>query len=161
MVWTSRPVRRLAGSIRAPGDKSCSHRALIFGGLASDEYPEADITVLADASGVYADNPPVNEAIGSLWGTFNNIPDWPELEGLERKDFWDPAMGAGLLRGRLFRERLEAHVRLRVTGAALDGPLVERHPARLIAERPERQIRRFVKRPVSYTHLTLPTNREV
>lgn len=35
MVWTSRPVRRLAGSIRAPGDKSCSHRALIFGGLAS------------------------------------------------------------------------------------------------------------------------------
>jgi len=30
-----------------------------------------------------------------------------ELEGLERKDFWDPAMGAGLLRGRLFRERLD------------------------------------------------------
>ena len=35
MVWTSRPVRRLSGTIRAPGDKSCSHRALIFGGLAS------------------------------------------------------------------------------------------------------------------------------
>lgn len=35
MVWTSRPVRRIAGSVRAPGDKSCSHRALIFGGLAS------------------------------------------------------------------------------------------------------------------------------
>lgn len=35
MVWTSHPVRRLSGSIRAPGDKSCSHRALIFGGLAS------------------------------------------------------------------------------------------------------------------------------
>jgi 5-enolpyruvylshikimate-3-phosphate synthase len=35
MVWTSRPVRRLSGAIRAPGDKSCSHRALIFGGLAS------------------------------------------------------------------------------------------------------------------------------
>jgi 3-phosphoshikimate 1-carboxyvinyltransferase len=34
MVWTSHPVRRLSGSIRAPGDKSCSHRALIFGGLA-------------------------------------------------------------------------------------------------------------------------------
>ena len=30
-----------------------------------------------------------------------------ELEQLERRDFWDPGMGAGLLRGRLFRDRLE------------------------------------------------------
>jgi NTE family protein len=30
-----------------------------------------------------------------------------ELEQLERRDFWDPGMGAGFLRGRLFRERLE------------------------------------------------------
>jgi NTE family protein len=30
-----------------------------------------------------------------------------ELDQLERRDFWDPGMGAGLLRGRLFRERLE------------------------------------------------------
>ena len=64
----------------------------LFGGLASDEYPDADITVLADASGVYADNPPVNEAIGSLWGTFNNIPDWPELEGLEPADYSVPGL---------------------------------------------------------------------
>ena len=34
MVWTSRPVKSLNGAVRAPGDKSCSHRALIFGGLA-------------------------------------------------------------------------------------------------------------------------------
>lgn len=34
MVWTSKPVNKLSGSIRAPGDKSCSHRALIMGGLA-------------------------------------------------------------------------------------------------------------------------------
>ncbi len=34
MVWTSKPVKKLNGSIRAPGDKSCSHRALILGGLA-------------------------------------------------------------------------------------------------------------------------------
>jgi 3-phosphoshikimate 1-carboxyvinyltransferase len=34
MVWTSRPVSRLKGIIRAPGDKSCSHRALIMGGIA-------------------------------------------------------------------------------------------------------------------------------
>jgi NTE family protein len=30
-----------------------------------------------------------------------------ELERLERRDFWDPAIGMGLLRGRLFRERVE------------------------------------------------------
>jgi NTE family protein len=33
-----------------------------------------------------------------------------ELLRLERAHFWDPAPGAGLLRGRLFRERLEAIV---------------------------------------------------
>jgi NTE family protein len=31
-----------------------------------------------------------------------------ELVALERRDFWDPGIGAGLLRGRLFRARLEA-----------------------------------------------------
>ncbi|WP_035618110.1 3-phosphoshikimate 1-carboxyvinyltransferase [Hyphomonas johnsonii] len=35
MVWTSHPVSRLKGVIRAPGDKSCSHRALILGGIAA------------------------------------------------------------------------------------------------------------------------------
>ena len=34
MIWTSHPVNRISGTIRAPGDKSCSHRALILGGLA-------------------------------------------------------------------------------------------------------------------------------
>ena len=34
-MLTSHPVSALAGTLRAPGDKSCSHRALILGGLAS------------------------------------------------------------------------------------------------------------------------------
>ncbi len=34
MKATSRPVARLDGALRAPGDKSCSHRALMFAGLA-------------------------------------------------------------------------------------------------------------------------------
>ena len=32
-MLTSQPVQSIIGSIRAPGDKSCSHRALILGGL--------------------------------------------------------------------------------------------------------------------------------
>jgi 3-phosphoshikimate 1-carboxyvinyltransferase len=34
-LLTSHPVSAIAGSLAAPGDKSCSHRALILGGLAS------------------------------------------------------------------------------------------------------------------------------
>lgn len=34
MAWTSHPVETIEGRVRAPGDKSCSHRALIFAALA-------------------------------------------------------------------------------------------------------------------------------
>lgn len=34
MAWTSFPVARFQGAIRAPGDKSCSHRALMLAGIA-------------------------------------------------------------------------------------------------------------------------------
>ena len=64
----------------------------LFGGLASDAYPDADIAVLADASGVYADNPAVNVAIGNLWGAFNNTPDWPEIDGQQPEDFSIPGL---------------------------------------------------------------------
>ncbi len=35
MTWTSYPVPMIRGTVRAPGDKSCSHRALIFAALAN------------------------------------------------------------------------------------------------------------------------------
>jgi len=35
LLLTSHPVPALAGTLSAPGDKSCSHRALILGGLAN------------------------------------------------------------------------------------------------------------------------------
>ena len=42
------------------------------------------------------------------WAAGLDAPDLArELDTLQRRDFWDPAMGAGFLRGRLFRERLE------------------------------------------------------
>lgn len=37
LVWTSHPVSKIAGSVRAPGDKSCSHRSLILGGMAEGQ----------------------------------------------------------------------------------------------------------------------------
>ena len=71
-----------AGGVPAP----------LFAGLASDQMPNTEIAALADASGAYPDNPPVNEAIGSLWGTFDNVPDWPENEGLEPQDYSIPGL---------------------------------------------------------------------
>lgn len=49
--------------------------------------------------------------VGGLWAAgldATHLRD--ELGRLRREDFWDPAPGLGLLRGRLFRERLEALV---------------------------------------------------
>jgi NTE family protein len=47
--------------------------------------------------------------VGAAWAGGVDAPKLAaELDRLERRDFWDPALGAGLLRGRLFRERMEA-----------------------------------------------------
>lgn len=35
--WVSHPVNKIKGHIRVPGDKSCSHRAVMLGGLAQGE----------------------------------------------------------------------------------------------------------------------------
>jgi hypothetical protein len=61
-----------AGSIPTP----------LYAGLAHDLLPNAAITVLADGSGAYPDIPPLNAAIGALWGTESAIPPWPENAGL-------------------------------------------------------------------------------
>lgn len=81
-----------AAEVFVTGSSAGGVPAPLFGGLASDAYPEADVAVLADASGAYPDNPPVNEAIGTLWGTYNNVPDWPENEGLEPADYSIPGL---------------------------------------------------------------------
>jgi NTE family protein len=47
--------------------------------------------------------------VGGLWGAGVAAPRIrDELVALRREHFWDPAPGAGLLRGALFRARLEA-----------------------------------------------------
>ena len=53
----------------------------LYAGLAHDLLPNAAITVLADGSGAYPDVPAINDVIGSMWGTENAIPPWPENVG--------------------------------------------------------------------------------
>ena len=72
--------RRRAGrrhSARAPG----ASRAPLYAGEVSDLLPDADIVVLADSSGAYPDVAGMNALIGSVWGTVNAIPPWPENAG--------------------------------------------------------------------------------
>lgn len=49
MSWTSYPVAKLHGRITAPGDKSCSHRAVLFAGLAEGT---SEITGLLESDDV-------------------------------------------------------------------------------------------------------------
>jgi len=81
-----------ANEVFVTGSSAGGVPAPLFAGLVSDAMPDASVAALADASGAYPDNPPVNEAIGSLWGTFGNVPDWPENEGLEPRDWSIPGL---------------------------------------------------------------------
>ncbi|MDO8363508.1 MAG: pectin acetylesterase-family hydrolase [Actinomycetota bacterium] len=71
-----------AGSIPTP----------LYAGLAHDLLPAARLTVLADGSGAYPDVPALNLALGTVWGTANAIPEWPENEGLTPEQWSLPGL---------------------------------------------------------------------
>ncbi len=79
-----------AAEVFVTGSSAGGVPAPLFGALAADALPDASVAVLADASGGYPSNPPTNAAIGGLWGTAANIPDWPELDGLAAEDWGIP-----------------------------------------------------------------------
>jgi Pectinacetylesterase len=68
-----------AGSIAAP----------VYGGLVADALPDAQVTVLANASGAYPSDPDVNTEVLGQWGVFETMPDWEVNEGLTASD-WGP-----------------------------------------------------------------------
>ena len=71
-----------AGSIPTPA----------FAGLASDELPNTEIITFGDSSAAYPDAGPINALIGDLWGTTNNIPDWPVNEGITAEEWSLPGL---------------------------------------------------------------------
>jgi hypothetical protein len=73
-------VGKTAGSVAAP----------IYGGLAADLLPDAQVTVFGGQSGHIPDEPDFNaEILGKLWGAYDNMPDWEVNEGLTARD-WGP-----------------------------------------------------------------------
>ncbi len=63
------------------GFSAGSAGAPLYGGLAHDLLPDADIKVIADASGAYPGDEAITGAIGGLWGIFKDLPQWPEAAG--------------------------------------------------------------------------------
>jgi hypothetical protein len=72
------------------GESAGSLPTPMYAGLAHDLLPKAAITVLADGSGAYPDDPAVNARLGELWGTEAAIPPWPENAGLTAADWGAP-----------------------------------------------------------------------
>jgi hypothetical protein len=64
----------------------------LVAGEAHDVLPNATITALADSSGAYPDVPVVNATIGSVWGTLDAAPPWPELAGLTPEQYSIPGL---------------------------------------------------------------------
>lgn len=60
------------------GFSAGSAGAPLYGGLAHDLLPDADIKVISDASSAYPGDELITGAIGGLWGIFDNLPQWPE-----------------------------------------------------------------------------------
>ena len=65
-------------------------RRPVYGGLASDLLPDAQVTVLGAVSGHLPDDPDLNEFFGERWGAYANMPDWEVNEGLTARDWGAP-----------------------------------------------------------------------
>jgi len=64
----------------------------LYAGLAADVLPGARIVTLGDSSGVYPDDPVLNAFVGSMWGSMDAIPDWPETEGVTVREWSIPGL---------------------------------------------------------------------
>lgn len=81
-----------AAEVVVAGESAGSIPSPLFAGRVHDELPDARITVIADGSGAYPDVPDINAFIGTLWGTANARPDWPELANIAPEDWSIPGL---------------------------------------------------------------------
>ncbi len=52
----------------------------LYAGIVQEAYPQAEVVQYAGGGGGYRVNPTV--ALSEAWGTFDDLPDWPSLEGM-------------------------------------------------------------------------------
>ena len=61
-----------AEQVVVAGESAGAIATPVYAGLVSDLLPDAQITVYADGSGAYPDDPALNAGIGGLWGTLRD-----------------------------------------------------------------------------------------
>ena len=83
-----------AAQVVVVGESAGSVAAPVYGGLVSDLLPDAQVTVFADSSGAYPDDPDLNTGVLGLWGTFDTMPAWEVNEGLTAQDWGIPRFWA-------------------------------------------------------------------
>ena len=71
-----------AGSVPTP----------LYAALLADELPDARIVTLGDGSGSYPDEPALNGLMGTLWGSMDAVPAWPETATLTVRDWSVPGL---------------------------------------------------------------------
>ena len=71
-----------AGGVAAP----------LYAGLVSDALPDARVVSIADSAGAYPDLAALNALVGTLWGTMEALPDWPEVDGLGVREWSIPGL---------------------------------------------------------------------
>jgi hypothetical protein len=70
-----------AAQIVVLGESAGSIAAPWYAGVISDNLPDAQITVLADGSGAYPDDPDAAATSETIWGSAQTRPNWPECTG--------------------------------------------------------------------------------
>jgi hypothetical protein len=71
-----------ATDVAVIGESAGSVAAPVYGGLVSDRLPDAAVTVLADGSGSYPDDPAINDLLTGTWGAGDALPAWFDDAGL-------------------------------------------------------------------------------
>jgi Pectinacetylesterase len=116
-------VGKTVGSVAAP----------VYGGLAADLLPDAQVTVFGGQSGSIPDDPELNARFfGELWRAYDNMPDWKVNEGLTARDWGPPRfwIQAGLHDPEIVFARFDyAYDESAARGAASMG----RDPSKLLA----------------------------
>ena len=79
-----------AQQVVVAGESAGAIATPVYAGLLSDLLPDAQITVFADGSGAYPDDPTLNARIGGLWGSYEAMPAWEVNEGLTPEDWGIP-----------------------------------------------------------------------
>jgi pectinacetylesterase len=79
-----------AAQVVVVGESAGAIASPVYGGLVSDLLPDAQVTVFADGSGAYPDDPGTSAAIGALWGAFANVPNWEVNEGITPEEWSIP-----------------------------------------------------------------------